>query len=258
MTMRPITEEDLNAYVDRLLDPEREAALEGYLAQHPEVAQRVAGYQRNDAALRAAFEPIAEEPVPPELSLARLMERRRRPDLPRWQAAAAAVLLLCVGGASGWGLRGMTPPAPEGMAVLAQEAADSYQVFAPDHIHPVEFRAADRSQLVDWASRQLRHTVAIPDLSRSGYRFMGGRLIATSHGAAVLLMYDDDHGTRLVMVSRPMAIEGRTHMSQHSVDAVEGFAWADKGIGYSLVGPVAPEVLHPLANEVRRQIDKDV
>lgn len=257
MTMRPITEEDLNAYVDGLLDGEREGELVAYLDQHPEVAQRVEGYQRNDAALRAAFEPIAEEPVPPELTLAGLLERRRRPNLQRWQAAAA-VLLLCVGGAGGWGLRGMAPPAPEGMAALAQEAADSYQVYAPDHVHPVEFHAADRSQLVDWASRKLRHAVAIPDLSGSGYRFMGGRLIATSHGAAVLLMYDDDHGTRLVMVSRPMAVEGKTHMSQHKIDAVDGFAWADNGIGYSLVGPVAPEVLHPLANEMRRQIDKDI
>ncbi len=258
MTMRPITEEDLNAYVDGMLDAEREVELVAYLNQHPEVAQRVEGYQRNDAALRAVFEPIAEEPVPLELSVARLMGRRRRPGLQPWQAAADAVLLLCVGGAGGWGLRGMTPQTPEGMAALAQEAADSYQVFAPDHIHPVEFRAADRSQLVDWASRKLRHTVAIPDLSGSGYRFMGGRMIATSHGGAVLLMYDDDRGTRLVMVSRPMAVEGRTHMSQHKIDAVEGFSWADNGIGYSLVGPVAPEVLHPLANEMRRQIDKDV
>jgi hypothetical protein len=32
-----------------------------------------------------------------------------------------------------------------------------------------------------------------------------------------------------------------------------GFAWADNGIGYSLVGGAPAETLRPVANEVRRQ-----
>jgi anti-sigma factor RsiW len=87
---------------------------------------------------------------------------------------------------------------------------------------------------------------------------MGGRLVATPHGPAALFMYDDDRGTRLVLLMRPMAVDQDTPMSQHSRGAVTGFAWADKGIGYSLVGPTSNEILHPLADEVRRQIGRAV
>ncbi len=36
-----------------------------------------------------------------------------------------------------------------------------------------------------------------------------------------------------------------------SCDAMNGFAWADKGNGCSLVGLAGTDVLHPLADEVR-------
>src|SRR4029077_17508808 len=52
--------------------------------------------------------------------------------------------------------------------------------------------------------------LTVPGLSQSCYRFMGGSVVATAHGAAVLYMYDNDHGTRLVMLTRLMAIDGNT------------------------------------------------
>ena len=84
---------------------------------------------------------------------------------------------------------------------------------------------------------------------------MGGRLVATTHGPAVLFMYDDDRGTRLVMLSRPMMTDRDTAMELHSRGAVAGFTWANRGIGYSLVGPVAANLLHPIADRVRRQVE---
>ena len=81
----------------------------------------------------------------------------------------------------------------------------------------------------------------MPDLSLSGYRFIGGRVTATAHGPAVLFMYDDDHGTRLVLLSRDMAIDKNAPMAQHSHGSIAGFAWADKGIGYSLVGDISSQ-----------------
>jgi anti-sigma factor RsiW len=99
-----------------------------------------------------------------------------------------------------------------------------------------------------------RTPVAIPDLTRSGYRFMGGRVVATTHGPAGLLMYDDDRGTRVVLLIRPMAVERDTPMAPHTSGALRGYSWAAHGIGYSVVAAAAPETLHPLADEVRRQI----
>ena len=63
----------------------------------------------------------------------------------------------------------------------------------------------------------------MPGLSQSGYRFMGGSVVATAHGAAVLYMYDNDHGTRLVILTRLMAIDGNTPMKQSAEGSVVGF-----------------------------------
>jgi anti-sigma factor RsiW len=42
-------------------------------------------------------------------------------------------------------------------------------------------------------------------------------------------------------------------MTSKSQGDVGGIAWADDGVGYSLVGHAAPESLRPIANEVRKQ-----
>ena len=261
---RPVTEDDLHAYVDAVLDEPRRGEVERYLETHPEVAARVQGYVAQRADLRAALAPVAEEPVPPELNLARMIEARRRPATGPalgWWRAAAAALLLCLGGAGGWSLRGevgvgpaaVVASAPGGMTALAQEAADSYAVYAPDPMRPVEIRADNRRELVDWAAARLGQNVAVPDLSASGYRFMGGRVVPTAHGPAVLFMYDDDRGTRLVVLCRRMQDGQAAPMTAHARGDMAGFTWGERGLGYGLVGKLPPATLHPIANEVRRQ-----
>ncbi|SON56718.1 putative anti-sigmaE protein [Hartmannibacter diazotrophicus] len=259
MNERPISEDDLQAYVDGRLDQVRHAEIEAYLEAHPQEAERLASYQRQREQLKAALRPIAEEPIPSELNLARLVQDNRK-ALRRhsWRDAAAAVVLLGAGLAGGWSLHGGMPAGTEGVTALASEAADSYAVYASDHVRPVEITAADSRDLVSWTSDRLRHPLTIPDLERAGYRFMGGRLVATPHGPAVMLMYDDDRGTRLVMVTRKMAADKNAPMSETRSGNLTGYTWANDGIGYSLVGPVAPQDLHPVADEIRQQTTQNV
>jgi anti-sigma factor RsiW len=252
MTNRPITEDDLHAYVDRLLEPERQAEVAAYLEGHPDVAKRVAAFSDQRDLLRKGLAPIADEPLPPQLNLSRIIENRRRRPSPVWWAVAA-MLMLCIGGVGGWVVRGNIQAPSGGLAALAQEATDSYIVYAPDRVRPVEMRASDSAQLVQWVSNRLHQPVKVPDLTGSGYRLMGGRLVATSHGPAAMFMYDDDRGDRLVVLARPMASDQSMPMAPHSGGDVAGFAWADGGMGYSLVGPAAAESLKSIANEVRKQ-----
>ena len=253
MNHRPITEDDLHAYVDRVLEPERQAEVAAYLGDHPDVAKRVAAFSDQRDQLRAALAPIAEEPLPAELNLSRIIETSaRRPSLARW--AMAAMLLLSIGGLGGWAVRGALQASPGGLVALGQEAAVSYSVYAPDRVRPVEVRASVSAQLVQWVSDRLHRPVKVPDLTTSGYRLMGGRLVATSHGPAAMFMYDDDRGSRIVVLTRPMSsADQNASMTPQSQGDVRGFAWADDGVGYSLVGHAAPESLRPIANEVRRQ-----
>ncbi len=253
MNHRPITEDDLHAYVDHVLEPERQAEVAAYLADHPDVAGRVAAFGDQRGLLRAALAPIAEEPLPAKLNLSRMIENRaRRPSVVRW--AMAAMLLLSIGGLGGWAMRGALQASPGGLVALAQEAAVSYRVYAPDRIRPVEVRASDSAQLVQWVSDRLHRPIKLPDLTTSGYRLMGGRLVATDHGPAAMFMYDDDQGGRIVVLTRTMnSADQNAPMTPQSQGDVGGFAWADDGVGYSLVGHAASDSLRPIANEVRRQ-----
>lgn len=251
----PIREEDLHAYVDGAVEGPRRARVEDYLARHPDVAARVRDHAQLRQRLREQLAPIMEEPVPPELNLARMVEAHRQRRRIPWRIAASVVLAMGVGGVSGWSLRGAAEPSTTGVAALAREAAANYRVYAADMARPVEMPAADSPQLVSWISQRLARPIALPDLASTGYRFMGGRLIATEHGPAGLFLYADAHGTRIAMMVRPMAKKGDTPMSSHNQPGVFGYAWVDQGLGYSVMGPASVPDIHPVADEVRRQTD---
>ena len=67
MTSHPMTEDELQAYVDDVLLPERRAAVEAHLARHPADAERVAAYRAQKQALKALFQPVLDEPLPERL-----------------------------------------------------------------------------------------------------------------------------------------------------------------------------------------------
>lgn len=252
---RPMSEDDLHAYVDGLLPAARRAEVKAYLARNPEIAERFARIGQQRDALRAALGPIAAEPVPPQLNLEHMVLSRRRPRWPDWRAAAAACLLVFAGATGGWILRGTATEERVGIAALAEEANDAYAVFAPDSGRAVEIPAADSATLVGWVEDRLARPISVPDLSATGYRFIGGRLVATGHGPAALLMYDNAQGSRIAVFMRPMVhADQNAPMAGHRKGDVVGFAWAENGMGYSLVGgPEAATNLHPIADEARRQ-----
>lgn len=252
---RPILEEDLHAYVDDRLDAQRRAEVQDYLQRHPEAARKVAGFSVQRQGLRDALAGIADEPIPPRLNLRRMTIGRAAARPRQWRMAAAVFLSFAIGGYGGWSVRSAGIEAPaRGIAALAREATSTYAVHALDTQRPVEMGPEDQAELVDWVSSRLKRPIAIPDLTAAGYHFIGGRLVSTEHGPAGLFLYDSGQGGRVAMLVRPMAIEGETSMMKRSDGPIAGFTWATGGLGYSVVGTERPDALHPLANEVRRQI----
>jgi anti-sigma factor RsiW len=260
MISRPITEDDLNAFIDARLDASRQAEVEAYLALHSEVNARVRAAISHREGLRALLVPIADEPIPARLNIHHLVEARAHRRRAQWpQALAASLALVVLGGAGGWTLRTWSLPPRYGVASLGQEAAESYVVYTPDRSHPVELRAVATPELVAWMSRRLGRRLEVPNLAASGYRFMGGRLVATPHGPAALFMYDNDRGARIVMLTRPMMAGKEAPMQSLNRAAVSGFSWAAGGMGYSLVGPSDRQnELHPIADDIRRQISHQI
>ncbi len=251
---RPIDEDDLHAFVDGRLPPGRHEALQRYLDADADAARRVAAYQAQRAALRAAL--IVEEAgtLPRRLDFAQILQERRHRRLRDWRIAASIVLALGIGTAGGWFLQKLAAPGRTQLAMqlLDQQALASHLVYAADHRHPIEVSAADEPHLQQWLSNRLGHKLAMPDLSSLGFRMIGGRLLATEHGApAALLMYDDAAGHRLSLLLRPMAHELWAPWTNINEAGLDSCIWIEKGMGYALVAAMPDTELNRVARQVR-------
>ena len=129
------------------------------------------------------------------------------------------------------------------------------RVFAADPLHPVEFGADEQSQLVKWTSLRLGHAVAPPDLSKAGYRFLGGRIIATEHGAGCMFLYESSAGVRIALFTRPMHnTDMNAEMQPAETADTTGFVWSRNGMGFGLVSNDPITRLHQLADQVRSEM----
>jgi anti-sigma factor RsiW len=251
---RPVAEEELHAWVDGQLEPEREAAIVHYLQEQPEIARRVAGWREQREGLRAALASVANEPVPARLGLERVIQAKLRRRWLPWPAAAAVLLAFGLGGAGGWFLNGSRPQSAPTLALLAQQAVANHVVYTADKRRPTELGAQQRDDLARWVSNRLNHQVAPPDLSADGYNYMGGRLAATPDGPAGLFMYDDPHGVRITVFVLPLNSAASAPIQHVDFAHVDGCAWIDKSVGYTVVGNLPPPELRRIAELVRHQL----
>ena len=174
----PIGEDDLNAFVDGRLTPERHAFVSRFLTQNPQVEQRVAADIAARNALRESLHFKVAEPIPARLRVANLAVEPRTP--PRhWLRIAAAMLLFAFGGLGGWFAHARLAPSSHAYREppIAAEALTAHRNYFAETLHPVEVAAAQEARLVQWLSRRLNHPLKAPDLSAQGFHLMGGRLL---------------------------------------------------------------------------------
>lgn len=245
--MKP-SEDDLQAYVDDLLTPERRATLETYLAGAPEAAERVAAYREQNAQLRAQFNPILNEPIPQRLTM--IAPRR---SLARFAIAASWLFL---GVAIGWLANTLVVREPVRLASFAHRAAIAHAVYSPEVRHPVEVGADQEAHLVRWLSKRLGADLRPPTLTGNGYALVGGRLLPGDRGAVAQFMYQDAKGRRLTLyVSRMNASQGDTAFRYSRENGVSVFYWVDGSLGYALSGELPKSDLLGVATAVYKQLN---
>lgn len=243
-----ITENDLHAYVDGELAPDRRTAVEQHLGQSPEEAERVRIYAAQNAALRALFNPVLEEPVPERLL--------RRPMRRWWPRIASVAAVFLAGIAIGWLLRGSaSAPLPADLP-LAKRAAIAHAVFTPEVRHPVEVGADQEDHLVKWLSKRLGTDLKAPKLEANGYVLVGGRLLSGPQGPVAHFMYQDAKGQRLTLyVTAQRGDSSDTAFRYSQEGRVSVFYWIDRRYGYALSGEMSRDALLGLANLVYRQLN---
>ena len=246
----PVTEDELHAYVDGELGAERRAAIEAWLATHPDAAQRVATWQSQADAIRARYGAVVSERVPPRLDLDRLAAER--PER-RWkQIAAAAILAFLVGGGAGWFGHVMFRASGERMTT---EAVDAHKLYTVEVRHPVEVPGSESDHLAQWLSRRVGYMVAAPDLDRIGLKLVGGRLLPslTGNGAA-FFMYEGASGERFtIYCRRTRAKESTLHYD--AADRVGSFTWVVNDVGYVVSGPADRARLQTVAEAAYGQFE---
>ena len=252
-----VTEDDLHAYVDGLLDEDRRREVEAWLAADPEAAARVAKWQRQNAGLGALFGNAATGNPGDAERVARLMRPPQRRGL-GWMAAAAAVILFVAGGAAGR----LTAPSPilpqqsiDFAASLPREAGAAHLIYASEVRHPVEVGADEEAHLVAWLGKKLDHPLATPDLTPLGYHLVGGRLVPTAGRSGALFMYEDAGGTRLTLLVGQNTDNRETAFRYATDGPVETFYWIDGPLGYAISGEIERAELQAVADEIYRQIE---
>jgi len=249
-----VTEAELHAWLDGELPAERRADVESYLALHPQDAERLAAYGRQNDALRTLFDPVLDEPVPQ-----RLRERpaRRRYFSVAWLRFAAWPACLLLGAVIGWQLHAYTEggTAPD-VPPWARRAVVAHVVYSPEVRHPVEVGADQEAHLVNWLSKRLGLPLRIPQLQQAGYALVGGRLLPGDRGPVAQFMYQDARGRRLTLYLRSSGADSRETAFRYAREnTVSVFYWVDRKLGYALSGEVEKDELLSVADLVYRQFN---
>jgi len=238
MNPLPITDADVNAYVDGQLAPSRTPAIEEALVRDPALAARVADLRRQNAALHDAFDPWLSEPLPDRLISAAAgpaqTSWRRMPPWLGVTAVAAASLLVGIG--LGWFGRDFNLQREGTPTTFARQVALTHVLYASDVNRPVEIWAAEEKRLVNWLSKRLGFGVRAPDLNSLGFALVGGRLVAGNEMPTAMFVYENADKQRMTLQVRKHAHTGETAFRYAVEDGVGVYYWIEDNCGYALSG----------------------
>ncbi|MEO8738975.1 MAG: anti-sigma factor [Casimicrobiaceae bacterium] len=252
----PLTDDDLNAYADGQVTPERAHAIAAELEREPALAARVAEIRRVNTLLRDALDPWLAEALPRELVDAARTPRQRRSGS-RWAAwsTLAAAASLVVGVDLGWLLRGELLTEAGTPVTFQRQAAITHALYASDANRPVEIWANEEERLVRWLSKRLNFQLHAPNLNGVGFALVGGRLVAGNEKPGALFMYENADKQRISLLVRKDGEPSRgTAFRYAQEDGVSVFYWIDDVCGYALSGNIDKAQLLSIARVAYGQI----
>lgn len=230
-----VTEDELHAYVDGELQDERRAAVETWLAAHPDDMTRVGAWRAQADAVRNRYGAVAREPLPARFDLDRLA----RNVWPWKSIAAAAAIAFLLGGSVGWFGRdvigGGAAEERSPFQAFTAEAVDAYNLYVVEVRHPVEVPAADADHLVQWLSKRVGYPLRAPDLEKLGLKLVGGRLLPGPTGPAAFFMYEAPSGERFtIYCARSNAPD--TALRYNDIGKATAVYWANNEVAYVVSG----------------------
>jgi len=248
----PVTTDELHAYVDGMLPPDRRPAVEAWLATHPDDAAHVAQWRAQAEAIRAHYGAVAEEPTPERFDLDRLAVGGRP-----WRAVAlagiAAALIGCI---VGWLAHGASARAPSAFEQFTAEALNAHKVYVVEVRHPIEVQAGE-DHLLPWLSRRVGANLRAPNLESYSLKLMGGRLLPGLNGPAAMFMYETPAGERYTFYCS-RSNTARTALRYNAAGDAAAVLWVEGDIGYVVSGPAERNRLLDIAQTAYQQMEARV
>lgn len=240
-------EEELHAYVDGRLMPERHAKVTSWLQEHPDTAARMAGWQRDAAAMRAALVDAQMLPPNPALDPTRLRWRARARRGSRFATAASLVFALLLGGFGGWLLRDAREPGWVPMA----DAVAAYRLFAQGEA-PLEPADSLQRAARGWLLSHFGAAGEVPDLRTQGLALRDVRMLSTPEGAAAMLVYEDAEGGRLGLYLRPRSPRLQVPGERRDGQLLAKY-WSQGNVSIAVVGPANRDQVRRIAPLLQAQ-----
>jgi len=246
---RSIGEDDLQAYVDDQLDPDRRREVDAYLVSNPETRKRILSLRADVMALREGANEQLASPIPMRLRMTEVRRVRNARRMSHLRQAAAGIILLIAGIVLG-SMVDLRPGTTVARAPMA-DAMAAYRAFAKDSHNAVEIEAARSAMLVNRISGHLGQDIVIPNLSQIGLSFLGGRLLASDEGPGGMFIYAEPNGEWIAVYVKTLA-DGRQIQfgSQRDGDVV-AYYWLDGRLGYAVTGRIGSAALPAAAEAVR-------
>jgi anti-sigma factor RsiW len=244
--MKTIENWALHAYVDGELDAADCEAVEKLLESDTSARATVEAYERQDEALKRAFDGVLTESVPARLTAALAAPSRWtfRPLM----NMAAAIALLVLGGLGGW--YAARDPGGARAEGIAEDAIIAHEVYTAEVKHPVEVTAADRDQLQAWLSKRVGVAFNVPDLTSEGYTLLGGRLLATADHPSAQLMYEDAEKKRITIFLTANPGETKMALRVETKGPLIACYWLDGPLGFVVAGEMEKAKMMQLARVV--------
>jgi anti-sigma factor RsiW len=247
----PVTEDELHAFVDGELPPERIGAVEAWLDTHADDAAKITSWRAMSDMLHAKYDSVSDEPVPARLSVDALSHAPRR-----WMMGAivASLLAFAAGGGAGWIAHGAAAK-PSVFADFTGDALGAHKLYVVEVRHPVEVAADERAHMQQWLSKRIGYTITAPELDAMGLKLVGGRLLPGPEAPAAFLMYESASGERFtIFTSRATADSTQMRYASQKNDGA--LFWADNGVGYVVSGGADKDRLTQVARLVYDQTEK--
>ncbi|MCC6002383.1 MAG: anti-sigma factor [Pararhodobacter sp.] len=253
-------DDDLMAYVDGTLSPERMAQVEARLARDPEARAATASWRHHNNLIRQMAQTADDLPTDMRIAAlerelaAKLQARKRRAFLmgPALGRIAASVLLFT----AGWGAHGLfsasTTMTGAAYPQFVSATMAGHYAMRQISMQQAEFQADEIDTALDWISAQMQRKIDSPELRRLGYEVESARLLSTDDGPLAIFYFRNEEGNSVTVSVTPHAPDQPDYAYRVVRLETESMAyWTESGLDYSVIGDVDVGQITTLAAAVR-------